>query len=201
MRKHLIQAFTFAALVISAASAQADDIRIDDPSYGGTGCPAGTVSTAVSPDHKELSILFDSYSADAGGNTGKSFDRKSCNIAIPVHVPNGYSVSLFKIDYRGFNSVPAGGRSQFNVEYFFADSRGPRTSKTFYGPQSKDFFFTNDIGVEAMVWSRCGADTILRVNTGLLVQTNSRYEQANATLDSADVSSALVYHFEFRRCP
>ena len=88
----------------------------------------------LSPDQKALSLLFDSYQVAVGGTTGVSFDRKSCNVAIPVHVPQGISVSVLAVDYRGFNHLPNQGTSQFNVEYFFAGSRGPVFRKSFYGP-------------------------------------------------------------------
>ena len=129
-----------AALALSAgfvSVAHADDISLGEPGYGGTGCPGGSVSTTLSPDAKSLSLLFDAYSAQAGGDTGKAFDRKSCNIAIPVHVPQGLSISVLAIDYRGYNNVPAGAKSEFNVEYFFAGAKGPSFKKTFYGPQGR----------------------------------------------------------------
>src|SRR5262249_52788568 len=62
-----------------------DDIYLGIPSYGGTGCPAGTASVTLSPDAKALSILFDTYVAEVGGTSGKTLDRKSCNVAVPVH--------------------------------------------------------------------------------------------------------------------
>ncbi|NHZ66841.1 DUF4360 domain-containing protein [Massilia genomosp. 1] len=112
-------------LALSApAFANPDDISLGTPGYGGTGCPAGSVSATLSPDAKSLSLLFDQYQISVGGETGKTFDRKSCNIAIPVHVPSGMSVAVLKIDYRGFNKLPALATSQFNVEYFFAGTRG-----------------------------------------------------------------------------
>ena len=106
-----------------ATLAHADDISLGQPGYGGTGCPGGSVSATLSPDSKSLSILFDQYQVEAGGDTGKTFDRKSCNIAIPVHVPQGLSISVLAIDYRGYNNVPVGGNTNFNVEYFFAAAR------------------------------------------------------------------------------
>ncbi|HZY67241.1 MAG TPA: DUF4360 domain-containing protein, partial [Devosia sp.] len=98
-----------AALLIGssvAGASYADDIALGEPGYGGTGCPDGSASVTLSPDAKSLSILFDEYYVEAGGSTNKSLDRKSCNIAIPVHVPQGLSVSILNIDYRGYNSLP-----------------------------------------------------------------------------------------------
>jgi hypothetical protein len=186
-------------LLSSLTAAAADTIALGDPQYGGTGCPAGSASVALSPDNSALSILFDQYVVEAGGS--KSFDRKNCNIAIPVHVPNGYSVSVIAIDYRGFVGIPSGGRAQLNVDYFLAgNGRGVRTTKTFRGPYSEDYLKSDSLGLQAIVWSGCGADTILRANTTMLVQSNGRREMAMGTVDSADVQAGLVYHLQWRSC-
>lgn len=190
------------AFAISAAFtgvAYADDIYLGEPGYGGTGCPGGSVSATLSPDAKSLSLLFDSYLVEAGGDTGKSFDRKSCNIAIPVHVPQGLSVSVLSIDYRGYNNVPSGATSQFNVEYFFAGARGPTFTKSFKGPIDDDYLIQNQLTAQATVWSKCGADVNLRTNSSIRVTTKQN-KQALATVDSQDVSAAIVYQLQWKKC-
>lgn len=191
-----------AALLIGssfAGTAFADDIALGEPGYGGTGCPDGSASVTLSPDAKSLSILFDEYYVEAGGATNKSLDRKSCNIAIPVHVPQGLSVSILTIDYRGFNSLPSGARSVFNVEYFFAGQRGPRFSKTFRGELDQDYLITNKLQATALVWSACGADVNLRTNSSIRVQTRQNKE-ALATVDSEDINAAIKYQLQWKRC-
>ncbi len=182
-----------------AAAADNNEIRLGIPGYGGSGCPGGSVGVTLSPDAKSLSLLFDSYQVEAGGSTGRSFDRKGCNVAIPVHVPQGYSISILKVDYRGFNYLPAGAASQFNVEYFFAGSRGPSFRRDFRGPLDNDFQIRNTLGVEALVWSPCGDDVILRTNSSMRVNTFAN-RQALATVDSEDINAAIVYHLQWRRC-
>jgi hypothetical protein len=190
---------SIASALGSASTASASiGLQLGLPGYGGTGCPANSASVTLSPDQSSLSILFDQYVVEAGN--GRQFDRKSCNIAIPVRVPQGYSISVFQVDYRGFNSLPAGARSTFNVDYFFAGGRGVRQSKTFWGPSANLYELTDHLTAEAVVWSACGAETNLRVNTNMLVQTNRRGELAMSTVDSADVTSGLVYHISWRRC-
>jgi hypothetical protein len=188
------------AIVLVALPSFADDIRLGNPSYGGTGCPGGSASAVLSPDQKSLSILFDSYVVEAGGNTGRQTDRKACNIAVPVHVPQGLSLSIIQVDYRGFNSLPYGAYSQFNVEYFFAGARGPRYSRTFNGALTSNYLLTNVLAASAIVWSPCGADVILRSNSNMLVRTNTQNQQSMATVDSADITAGLVYLLQWRRC-
>jgi hypothetical protein len=189
-------------LVGSFAQAQAPQgLALGLPAYGGSGCPAGSASVTLAPDQKSLSILFDSYITEAGGVTRRRLDRKSCNIAIPVQVPQGYSVSVFQVDYRGFNSLPRGARSVFNVEYFFAGSQGPRQTKTFSGPTDQNYQLSDLLSASALVWTPCGASTNLRINSSMMVQTTPSLQQAMATVDSADVSAGLVYHISWRQCP
>ena len=186
------------ALMLSAP-VFAGDITLGEPGYGGTGCPDGTVSGTLSPDQKTLSLLFDQYQVSVGGETGKSFDRKSCNIAIPVHVPQGLSVSILKIDFRGFNHLPAYGTSQFNVEYFFAGTRGPAFQRKFNGPLDEDYLINNELVAKAIVWSGCGADVNLRTNSSMRVKTVGNKE-AMASIDSEDVSAAIIYQLQWRSC-
>ena len=196
MKKNML---LLSALMLSAPVFAADDISLGEPGYGGTGCPAGTVSATLSPDAKSLSLLFDEYQVAVGGQTGKSFDRKSCNIAIPVHVPQGLSVSVLKIDYRGFNQLPQSATSQFNVEYFFAGMRGPSYKKVFRGPLAEDYLINNNLTVEAIVWSGCGADVNLRTNSSMRVQTVSNRE-AMSSIDSQDVNAGIIYQLQWRKC-
>ena len=138
--------------------------------------------------------------AEAGEGTGKRIDRKSCNMAIPVHVPQGLSVSLFKLDYRGFVSTPSGGNARLSVNYFFAGSRGPRVVRNFPGSFDDEYLFTDNLQAAAVVWSKCGQDVNLRINSSMMARSNSSMESALGTVDSVDVESGLKYHLKWKRC-
>lgn len=199
MKKVLMGAVALSVLAMAGTASARDDIRLGEPGYGGTGCPSGSVSTTLSPDQKSLSLIFDEYSVSAGGDTGRSFDRKSCNVAIPVHVPSGYSLAVLAVDYRGFNHLPRGASSQFNVEYFFAGGRGPAFRRSFFGFLDSDYTISNELQAESLVWSPCGADVNLRTNSSMRLSTVG-YQEAMATVDSEDVNAAIVYHLQWRAC-
>lgn len=196
-----LQALVYSmTMLLSASAMAADDIALGNPAYGGTGCPIGSAWASLSPDAKTLSILFDSFTAEAGNTTGRSIDRKNCQISVPVHVPNGYSVSIIGVDYRGFNGLPAGARSELRAEYFFAGSTGPKIAKTFYGPNLNDYQIHHDLLATAVVWSPCGADVNLRVASSIMAVTNSRFDQTQMTLDSIDMNAGLLFQLQFRQC-
>lgn len=188
------------SIVFAATAAGAAGLKLGAPSYGGNGCPAGTASVTVSPDETAVSILFDQFLTEAGGVTGRTLDRKSCNLTLPVSVPNGYSVAVFQVDYRGFNAVPSGGYNRFESEYFWAGARGPKITRQFSGPLTDSFTLTDNLITSAVVWSPCGQSVNLRVNASMLSKTNRYQDDVLGSVDSADISSGLIYHLQFRRC-
>lgn len=203
MRKLLLKKLmtaTASFMMIAGSAFAGDGITLGEPSHAGSGCPIGTVAATLSPDAKSLSILFDNYVLEAGGYTRKRFDRKNCTIAIPVHVPNGFAVSVVAVDYRGFNLLPRGASSMFSTEYFFAGQRGPRYRKTFRGPLDAEYYLNNDLIVTSNVWSKCGADVNMRINTSMMLRTNSKRQEAISTVDSTDVNAGVIYHFQYKSC-
>lgn len=192
MRALLLALFIIA---ISLPAYAQSGLRMGKASYGGTGCPAGTAAVTLSADKKSLSLRFDRYQVAAGGS--RSFDRKSCNLAIPLSIPQGISVSVVAVDYRGFNRLPAGAKAQFRAEYFFAGGRGPVLTRAFDGPLQGRFALSDTIAAE--VWSACGADVILRTNTSLRVSTSAA-RAASSSVRSEDIKTAIVYRLQWRNC-
>jgi hypothetical protein len=190
--------------LVGAMAYGADDIALLDPSYGGSGCPQGTVGVALSPDQKALSVVFDSFVAEAGKSAGKTLDRKSCNLIVPIHIPQGMSVSVLKVDYRGYVFAPKGTQAQFNVEYFLksfnSQNAGPKSAKTFKGLYDDEYMLTNDLALSAIVWSACGEDVNLRINSSIMARTNGKKEDVLATVDSTDIAAGLVYHLQWQKC-
>ncbi|MBF0207986.1 MAG: DUF4360 domain-containing protein, partial [Oligoflexia bacterium] len=172
----------FLAMISSSFANNYPALRLGTPGYGGNGCPAGTASVTIAPDQESLSIIFDQYISQAGGPTHLSLDRKSCNVSIPIFVPNGYTISIFKIDYRGYVNIPRGGEGRFNVEYFFAGSRGQPYSKIWRGPEERNYTLTDTLAQGAMVWSACGDSVNLRVNSSMVAKSNQNYDDVLATV-------------------
>lgn len=189
-----------AIAILASSHAFAQSIRLGQPAYGGTGCPAGSASVTVSPSNDAISVLFDQFITEAGGNTGRRIDRKSCNLTVPVYVPQGFSVAIFSVDYRGFNAVPSGGYNRLTSEYFWAGTRGPTISRTFNGPQASDYTVTDNLLASAQIWAPCGQSVNLRINAGMMSMANSAMQQTLGTVDSVDLTSGMIYHIQWRRC-
>ncbi|MBH8556120.1 DUF4360 domain-containing protein [Nostocaceae cyanobacterium CENA357] len=186
------KAFLAATILITASVDPAlanDKVEILGAEYGGNGCPDGSASVSVSPDGQELSILFDQFIA-VGNKVAQS--RKSCNMSIPIRVPQGFQISLYDADYRGYVAPSTIGR--LRAEYFFAGQRGPVFSRTFRG--ESDYNVRDQLVTMADVWSRCGDSVNMRVNAAMTANG-----QGMATVDSFDLAHrGLVYHIKYRQC-
>ncbi|HEY9803933.1 MAG TPA: DUF4360 domain-containing protein [Leptolyngbyaceae cyanobacterium] len=189
---NFVQAFLAAATLITASVGPAlanTKVQILGAEYGGNGCPDGSASVSVSPDGQELTILFDKFVAE--GNRAAE-RRKSCNMSIPIKVPQGFQISFYDADYRGYVAPSTTGR--LRAEYFFAGQRGPVFSRTFRG--ETDYNVRDELVTVADVWSRCGDSVNMRVNAAMTASG-----QGIATVDSFDLSHrGLVYHIKYRQC-
>ena len=204
MKFYLKKLFGLGVLALGTLSAahafDPNDIQLGNPRLAGSGCRAGTADAVLSDDAKTLSILFDDYVAEAGGSTGRTITRKGCNVAVPVHVPQGFSVSLIDVDYRGFISLPRGAYARLSTSYFFAGQRGPSKNKMFRGGFEDEYVMSPRLIVGALAWSRCGADVILRAKTSLMVKNRNRNVEAIGTVDSIDVQAGIIYKLQWKRC-
>ena len=199
---NILKTLVVASAVAMAFSVSAQaSISLGQPQYGGNGCPAGSANISITEDGKTMSVLFDSFSAEAGSTTGRRIDRKSCNIRVPVKVPQGYSMALIGIDYRGFNAIPANGAyTEFRAEYFYAGSRGPVFQKRFTGPLADSYLINNKLIATNLVWSECGKEVIFSINANATAMSNSAMQQTMMIVDSADITAGILYQFSWRRC-
>lgn len=176
----------------------ANDLRLGDPQYGGSGCPNGSMRAVVSPEGQSLSIILDKFVAEAGGKSNKSSEKKLCNIILPVHIPKGYSVAFFQVDYRGFNSLPNESYSNFEVQYSFSGTKGQTYQKRFDGQLEEPYFISNSISEP--IWSPCGKSVVLKADPTIEVHTNAKKEQALSTIDTVDLTGGLIFNIQWKRC-
>lgn len=182
---------------------------------GGEGCPDGSVSATLSPDSKQLSLLYDSWSAEAGDRVGAREVRKECKMVVPVFLEGSYRFAVVKVDYRGYNLIPFGGTSTFKTSYRFIN---PRTGSdtylnrrverqfTFNGPLDEDFFLNSDA---APLWSPCASTFNFEITTTMHLNSPNG-EDMSMIIDSTDVQAPIfgspidpahpTYHLLWRSC-
>lgn len=164
-------ALVTALLAFATTGALAQDtpaLTFGDVGYGGTGCPDGTALIIKSPDGQAATLVLTDY---AVGDNGRSLDRKTCAVAVPIAVPDGVQVAVQQVAVRGRSTLPDGIDATLSVEAFLAGETGPVDETPLTGNQ--DFTALNAPAEDALNWSACGADVNFRVNTSLRTKGNA----------------------------
>jgi hypothetical protein len=175
---------------LAIAGEEEPDIEIVDADIGGSGCPMETARAVLNDDKRTLSIIFDEYVAEDS-------EYASCNIAVALSVPEGITLALVDIDYRGYASIPdqPGRKARFRTEYFFAGDMGPVRVRNFDRGFDGNFVISHDI--EGVVWAPCGAEVTARANTSIRTWGSGSL----LAIDTADVTTdGVTFYLDWDEC-
>ena len=159
---------------------------------GGTGCADATI-TRIS--NGRIRVETDKLAAEVGGDSGRSMDLKSCTIAIPVQVNAGYQVANADLTLSGRVRLAEGSAADARVESFFAGARGPVKVREYTGATRRRTIITTNYPDDQKIWSACGQDVILRVNTRIKAELGTATDAGSLALERATVAP-----IEWRRC-
>jgi len=211
MRKILTAAaMLLACVAVPASPASANPpppnkMVADIVGVNGSGCPAGTVGVQVSPDNTAITVTYSQYVAQVGVGALPIDFRKNCQIALNVHVPQGFTYAIAKSDYRGYANLAAGASGYEAANYYFqGQSQNARAQHNFAGPREGDWTTTDLVGIASLSFLPCGEMRNLNINTELRVYagwSNTHTTTSLLTMDSTDTSLTTIYHLAWMRCP
>ncbi|MEZ4741625.1 MAG: DUF4360 domain-containing protein [Bdellovibrionota bacterium] len=179
-----------------------NEVYVNNIVHAGTGCPIGSVATDISEDAKAFTILFDEYVAEAGPGIERSAGRKFCQLTVNLHVPQGWSYTIFDVNYAGFADLDRGTYGIQKSTYYFQGNRasnGVTLSTRLRGPYSDDYEIRDSLGLDALIWSPCGVNRALNIKTSVMTQA-SRNQSALMTIDSIDGELIHRYGIKWKRC-
>lgn len=205
------------ALALSAAaSAQAKSplSDVDDPiigSYKARGlaaevteanCGGGSYSVQNSPDGTSISVLFDNFTA-SGAQAMAGSAHTNCAVQIPLNLPAGYSLGVFRMDYRGFAHLDVGQSALLSVDYGVGrQGRGRNFHRGVRGGYDGDFVFSENLGAGLMKRAGCAEDAALNMTASLDLRRNGGSQDALVTLDSVDGAArgGVVFLVDLKKC-
>ena len=88
---------------------------------------------------------------------------------------------------------------QVSSYYFQGQPKTGNLRTTYYGPAERDYQIRDTLGLDALVWSPCGANRALNMNTQVRVTAPSQ-RRALMTIDSIDGELKHIYGVKWRRC-
>jgi len=192
------------ASVVSAQAAvpPPGTVTISSISYGGSGCPQGSVGNFISADRTTYTLIFDSYVVETGPGKPITGARKNCQINVNLHYPAGYQYSLYSQNYRGFVKLDPGVRGFQQATFYFSGSAAQAsTSTNFQGPASKDYLITDTIPFSSQVQSPCGQEGALNINTQIRLDNSGNPQgSGQMTTDSIDGKVQLKYGLAWKKC-
>jgi len=177
------------------------EVEIRDFTFGGSGCPANSVAHMLSTDLTTLTLIFDDFIAQAGKGIEPKERRKNCQLNFKLHYPQGWQFSIFKADYRGHATLPRGFSGSLKATYYFSgNSQQISSQDTIRGPTDADYLKTDVIGVESTVWSPCGAEGLLNINSAVQLSPLDSDQSALLTSESTDLKFKQKFYLQWRRC-
>jgi hypothetical protein len=183
-------------------NALGEDAFIDNIEFAGSGCKQEDAIAVLSPDQRVLSLLFDNFIVEAGGEQSRR-NKKNCNIKIMIAAPEGKRIVIDKIHYRGYAFVPSKARMNFKSSYHFEIPSLGMSSRSFLDVITRVGDVDEDLFVEQQIKGRvlnraCGEDVLLNIKTNLTVMTSGSQEEAYVSIDSLD--SGIDYHVRYESC-
>ncbi|MBC7370616.1 MAG: DUF4360 domain-containing protein [Bdellovibrionaceae bacterium] len=187
------------------ASQVVSQITVGVPSYGGNACPQGSVKAVFAADNLSFSLLFDQFVAEVTDPAAAPRDSISCDVLIPIQVPEGMQMKITRVDLRGFSSLPEWGRgflhSVFNFRGRGGDGDRMNLRFAFAGPIAENYELSSDTLTPGdSEISPCGGAFQLRILNQLRIQIPQRGSQATLTLDSVDGTSEATYFVGWQSC-
>jgi len=177
------------------------NITVQVVSVMGSGCPAGTVAVAPSPDNTAFTITYSRFTAQTGGGAAATDRRKNCQLGLQLRIPSGFTYAVASADYRGYASLQPGATAEERANYYFqGDSQNQYVSHRLAGPWDDNWQATDAADVAALVFAPCGVTRNLNVNQELRVNAGSSRGTSFITMDSTDGSISTVFHLSWRRC-
>lgn len=182
--------------------------EIRNASMSGTGCSNSDASVTISPDYKDLSILFDNHSVEIGQgtiNANATTLQKNCRVDVEVYVPNGWQYAFKSVDYRGFVSLPASAWGFHRLATLSGSAVIPSLREVMHkGPINQDYTFHVEASPTRYAWSSCisGNHTMIfysQLGVSFYPKMSDR-SNAMINLDSKDFSMRQSVGLVWRKC-
>jgi hypothetical protein len=187
--------------VARAAESPPGRVFFDIVSVSGTGCPAGTTAVSYSVSGDAFTLQHASFVAAVGVGASPVDWRKYCQVRLMVHPPAGYSYAITGVDHRGSISLAAGANAVERTSYYFAGQvQTALVTHQFLGPVSDDWQTSDQITIDSLGFSPCGAERELNVNTEVRVLAGTSNPAATTNSMTETETAADLYHLTWRRC-
>ena len=126
--------------IVQAQGPNPDAIYVQSITYGGNGCPQGSVAQSLSPPRAIYVTGFDDWIVSAGPDVPITENRKNCQINVNLHIPAHAAAAVVTMFTRGFVNLPRGVVATVgSIAYFGGDIVASDSPTNFVGPVRKNY--------------------------------------------------------------
>jgi hypothetical protein len=169
-----------------------------------TGCPVGAVQAEGSPDNASFRLWFDALQVQIGPNASPADARRTCQVALSVHLPAGAAYAVDRVEYGGHVSLAAGAVFTHRARHYRSGQAAePYQSHSWTGPIDDVWQAVDTVPDDRLHFPPCGANPNLNAVLGLRLDAGTSdpaTETSFATLDSIDGPYGAVYHLRTNAC-
>jgi hypothetical protein len=175
------------ALLAEPALAQSD-VAIRAVRTAGNGCPRGSVDVVMAGS--QAAVLFSRYNLENASST--AFTTRNCTVGIQLSVPEGVTLSVATVEWRGVVALEQGSIGQFARALLFGGLPRINVNRPFSSPGVQPFSFRDQ--VQGAMVSGCRTRDVMLLATTILGLRGT----GTASVDSADIGAPAM-RIQFQR--
>lgn len=167
----------------------------------GTGCPAGTWETNLSPDGQTFTTTFNKFEVEV--DKSKTVSIKDCQLNIKLHSPQGLQYAVQEFFYGGYVFLEDGVQLRQIANYYFsgAPDEGGEARSDVTGPYDDTILVEDKRREGQLVWQSCGIERNLQVRSTLrLLNTSNPRRAGYANIAAVDATNKLVFKLAWKKC-
>jgi len=178
------------------------EVQIVGLQYSGSGCPGGTARGTISDDATTMTIGYDKFIAESGPNVKASDYRKNCQLVVKLKYPQGWQVSIFSANFRGYAGIQKKDKGVCKATFWFSgETEQGDATRTIVGPYNDNYKLFTKIPLTTTVWSRCGKQGMLNINSEVRVVPLGTKNVNLMTVDATDLMFSQIVYFQWKKCP
>ncbi|TDD32108.1 DUF4360 domain-containing protein [Actinomadura sp. KC06] len=178
-----------------------DGVAIEIATVHDSGCPIGTVRAALRNGADAFAVIYSEYMAQAGGLSDPWAFRKRCQIALKVHVPQGFTYAVSSTDHHGLASLEEGATATYKATHFFTGQPRPdMTAHHLHGPYDDEWTFTDRPPPDQLAFKPCDENPNLNLYTEARVDKGTS-DPSKTSFIAIAAEAHTTYHFTWKRCP